>query len=243
MKPGVWIAALAFSLGLAGCNAPADRLPTPTSTPSPAPTPTVSMTSSATPTETPTVTPRTPSVYVTAREHPVNCRYGPGVYYAIVDRLEPYQSAQVEGQDESGNWWYLRNPNFPGAFCWAAASATDLDGDADTVPVNPPPRVTVSKVEARAEPPRITVGCDAFPQYLLVVAEVSVNGPTLVDWRWELSTGEHTTETALVFTEAGTQTVQKSLVIYTPNNYWALLRILSPNELNVQVDFVANCIP
>lgn len=243
MRPSVWIIALAFALGLAGCSAPADRLPTPTSTPVIVLTPSASATPTAFPTQSPTATPRPSTVYVTARDQPVNCRYGPGTYYAIIDRLDPYQSAQVEGKDESGTWWYLRNPNVPGAFCWAASSATDLEGNAETIALSPPPRVVVEQVDIRAEPPRITVGCNAFPQYLLVVADISANGPTLVDWRWELSTGEYTTETALVFTEAGVQTVQKSLVIYTPNDYWAQLHILAPNEVTARVNFVANCIP
>ena len=69
------------------------------------------------------------------------------------------------------------------------------------------------------------------------------NGPTLVDWRWETSAGETTREEPLVFTEAATQTVRKSLVVYTPNDYWAQLHILAPNDLVTQVQFVANCIP
>ncbi len=243
MRPSVWIAVLAFALGLAGCRPPADRPPTPTSTPVVALTPSASATSTAPPTETPTITPRPPVVYVIARDQPVNCRYGPGTYYAVVDRLEPFQSAQVEGKDETGMWWYLNNPNFPGAYCWVSAGATDLEGRVETISLAAPPHVTVSKAEIRAEPARITVGCSAFPQYVLIVAEVSANGPTLVDWRWEISTGENTTETALVFTEAGTQVVQKSLVIYGPNDYWAQLHIFAPNDLVAQVRFVANCIP
>jgi uncharacterized protein YraI len=243
MRPSVCIAVLAFAMGLAGCRPPADRLPTPTSTPVVVLTPSASATPSAPPTETPTITPHPPIAYAIARDQPVNCRYGPGTYYAVVDRLESFQSAQIEGKDETGMWWYLNNPNFPGAFCWVSAGATDLEGKAEAIVLAPPPHVTVNKLEVRAEPSRITVGCSAFPQYVLVVAEVTTNGPSLVDWRWEVSTGETTTETVLVFTEAGTQVVQKSLVIYGPNDYWAQLRILAPNEMVSQVKFVANCIP
>lgn len=239
MRPRVWFAALALALGLAGCRFPADDSATPSFTPAPA---AVSIPSS-TPTLTPTRTPRPPSAYAMARDFPVNCRFGPGTFYAVLDNLAPFQRAQAAGRDVTGAWWYLHNPNFPGQFCWVAASATDLDGETESLPVVDPPFVTVSKLEVRAEPPRITVGCEAFPQYILIVGEVSVNGPTLVDWRWETSAGETTREEPLVFTEAATQTVRKSLVVYTPNDYWAQLHILAPNDLVTQVQFVANCIP
>lgn len=235
MRPHVWFAALALTLGLAGCRFPADG--------SPAPTPVSVTLPFSMPTLTPTRVPRPSAVYAAARDFPVNCRFGPGVIYAIVDSLAPYQGAQVAGRDVTGAWWYLHNPNFPDQFCWVAASATDLDGEAESLPVVEPPFVTVSRLEVRAEPPRITVGCNAFPQYILIVGEISVNGPALVDWRWETSAGEMTREEPLVFTEAATQAVQKSLVIYGPNEYWAQLRIFTPNDMAARVQFVANCIP
>ncbi len=241
MRPRVWFAALAFALGLAGCRFPAEDLSTPTSTPAPV-TVTVSI-PPPTSTPIPTRTPRPPTVYAAAREFPVNCRFGPGTIYAVVDNLVPFQMAQIAGKDLTGSWWYLHNPNFPGEFCWAAASATDLDGEMESLPVVDPPYVTVNKLEVRAEPPRITVGCEAFPQYVLIIGEITTEGPTLVDWRWETSAGEVTREEPRVFTEAATQTVQKSLVIYGPNNYWAQLHILAPNDMVVQVQFIANCIP
>ncbi len=239
MRPRVWFAALALALGLAGCLFPAEDLSTPTS----APTPALVSIPSSTPTLSPTRTPRPPTVYATARDFPVNCRFGPGTFYAVVDNLTPFQRAQVAGRDIKSAWWYLHNPNFPDQFCWVAASATDLDGETESLPVVDPPYVTVSKLEVRAEPPRITVGCEAFPQYVLIVGEITTDGPTLVEWRWETSAGEVTREEPRVFTEAATQTVQKSLVIYGPNNYWAQLHILTPNDVVMQVQFVANCIP
>lgn len=242
MRPCVWMISLAFAtVLLTGCRAAVEQPATPTVEPAPVPTQTASPTTI--PTEPPTQTPRPRIAYAVAGELPVNCRYGPGTYYAVVDGLEPYQSAQVAGKDFTGMWWYLHNPNFPDAFCWVASSATELEGDAESIPVTDPPFVTVSKLEVRTEPQRITVGCAAFPQYILIIAEITTNGPALVDWRWEVSTGEVTSEEPLVFTEAGTQVVQKSLVIYTPNDYWAQLRINAPNSLITQAPFVANCIP
>jgi len=240
MRPCAWIAALALTVSLMGCR-PADKtLP---STPSPVPASSGSATPAKFPSQPPTRTPRPQNVYALARGLPVNCRFGPGTIYEIVDGLEPFQSALVAGKDYTGLWWYLHNPNNPGAMCWASASATDLEGEAESLPVVDPPYVTVNRRKVRAEPARVTVECDAFPQYVLLVAEITTNGPTLVNLRWEMSTGEVTEAEPLIFEEADTQVVQKSFVVYGPNDYWGQLHVNAPNEKITQVKFIANCTP
>jgi hypothetical protein len=227
-----------LAVSLMGCR-PADKtLPF---TPSPAPVPIGTVTPAAIPTKPPTSTPHPQNIYASARDLPVNCRFGPGTIYEVVDGLEPYQAALVVGRDYTDQWWYLHNPNNPGAMCWVSASATDLEGDDEFLPVVDPPFVTVDKLKVRAEPPRVTVQCDAFPQYVLLVAEISTNGPALVTWHWELGTGEVTQTATLIFERADTQVVQKSVVMYGPNDYWGQLRIDAPNEIVTQVKFIANC--
>lgn len=240
MRPRVWIVSLTLIVGLAGCRLPADEEPF-TPAPVPVPSSTQTLPPVATPTKLPTLTPRPPNLYVMARELPVNCRFGPGTIYEVIDGLQPFQSALVAGKDNTGLWWYVHNPNNPGAMCWASASATDFEGDTESLPVVDPPLVTVDKLEVRAEPPRVTVGCEAFPQYILLVAEISTNGPALVTWRWEMSTGEATQVGTLIFEKADTQVVQKSVVVYSPNDYWGQLHVDAPNEIITQVKFIANC--
>lgn len=241
MRPRIWIVSLALIVSLAGCRLPADEPFTPTPVPVPSSTQVIPPT--PLPTELPTLTPRPQNAYAMARELPANCRFGPGIIYEIVDGLQPFQSALVVGKDYTGLWWYLHNPNNPGAMCWASASATDFEGDAESLPVVDPPYVTVNRLKVRAEPPRVTVQCDAYPQYVLLVAEITTNGPTLVNWRWEMSTGEVTDAVTLIFEEADTQVVQKSVVVYSPNDYWGQMHINAPNEKITQVKFIANCTP
>ena len=112
-----------------------------------------------------------------------------------------------------------------------------LDGQALTA-ARPPGDLVV-----RVEPERITVGCDKFPQFALFVAEVTTNGPTLVNWRWELSTGEVTDAAQLLFDQAETKTLQKGIVVQSPNDYWGRLHINAPNEIVEQAILVANCTP
>ena len=239
MRPRVWIVSLTLIVGLAGCRLPAEEPFTPT--PVTVPSLTQVVTPTPLPTELPTRTPHPRILYAMARDQPVNCRFGPGTIYEIVDELGPFQSAQIAGKDNTGMWWYVHNPNNPGAMCWASASATDFEGDTESLPVVAPPFVTVDRLEVRAEPPRITVGCDAFPQYILLIAEITTNGPALVTWRWEMSTGDVTQADTLIFEKAKTQVVQKSVIVYSPNDYWGQLHVNAPNEMITQVKFIANC--
>ncbi len=239
MRLHFWIVALLLTVSLMGCRPPAvGALPT---SPVPVPASTGSATPATIPTKPSTVTPRPHDVDVVAGDKPVNCRFGPGIIYAVIDELEPYQSAQAAGRDSTSQWWYLRNPNNPGGFCWVAASATDMDAQATSLPVVEPPFVTVNNLNVRAEPPRVTVKCDAFPQYILLVGEITTNGPTLVIWHWEVSTGEVTAAETLIFEGAETQVVQKWITVKSSNDYSAHLRVSAPNDVSIQVNFIANC--
>ena len=78
---------------------------------------------------------------------------------------------------------------------------------------------------------------------LLFVADVTTNGPGVVNWRWEISSGEVTEPQIMNFEEAGTQTLTKSFVIPSPNDYWVRLHVNAPNDISDETNFVANCTP
>ncbi len=112
-----------------------------------------------------------------------------------------------------------------------------------TLPVVNPPYATVKKVDVRVEPQRVTTTCENFPQYALFIAEVTVNGPALVNWRWELSTGEVTEAQAIIFDQADTKVFQQPIIIRSPNDYWGRLHINAPNDISGEASLVANCTP
>jgi hypothetical protein len=101
----------------------------------------------------------------------------------------------------------------------------------------------VTKVNLRLEPTRIVVNCDQFPQTVFFEAEITVNGPTYMTWRWEASTGVSSTDGLLVYGEAGTKIINDYYQIAAPNEYWIQLHILTPNESVTQVAFPASCTP
>lgn len=225
--------ALTPTLFPASVTAPALTLtPLPvTSTPSVTSAPVVS----------PTPTLALQPVYVSARDQPVNCRFGPGIVFEVVSGLTARQTAQAIGKSFDNLWWYVADPNIPGGTCWVFSAAVDLQGQTDSLPVAGAPAVTVDKLEVSVEPARISVACNAFPQFVLITGQITANGPTLAAWHWELSTGEVSADTQMVFEQAGTQSVQKSLVVASPNDYWVELHVTAPNTTFQRAIFVANC--
>jgi len=212
----------------------------------PAPTAAFTLTATSSPTSMPTLIPSTATparVTLTVQNTLVNCRFGPGVTYALINELSQGESARVVGRNEASTWWYVRDPGNPNGYCWISADVTETQGAVEDLPMIQSPIVTVTGVSLRVEPDRIVVNCDQFPQTVFLEAEVTSNGPTFVTWRWEASTGVSSTDTILVFDEAGTQTINDYYQIGTPNEYWIKLHILAPNERIEQVNFPVSCTP
>jgi len=204
-------------------------------------TPTATIGPAATLTRSPTATPA--RVTLTVKKTLINCRFGPAVTYELVNELGQGDSARVVGRNESSTWWFIRDPGDPNGNCWVSAAVTETQGEVDQLPVIQSPVVTVTSVSLRAEPNRIVVTCDQFPQTIFLEAEVSSNGPTFVTWKWEASTGVSSRDTLLVFEKAGTQIINDYYQIGTPNEYWVKLHILAPNEWVEEVKFPVSCAP
>jgi hypothetical protein len=160
-----------------------------------------------------------------------------------MDELSQSVSARVVGRNESSTWWYIRDPGNPNGFCWVSANVTETQGAVDELPVVLSPVVTVTKTSLRAEPNRIVVNCDQFPQTIFLEAEITTNGPGFVTWRWEASTGVSSDNVILVSEEAGKQVINDYYRIGAPNEYWVKLHILEPNEIIEQVNIPVSCTP
>ena len=231
MKRRVLLTGL-VSVLLAAC---AFTAPEPTITPAP--------TAIIIPTSTPAIIPTATLVRVTltVKDTLINCRYGPGTGYALINELSQDESARVIGRDASLNWWYIRDPGNPNGFCWISASVAETQGAVEELPVVQAPVTNVTKTNLRAEPDRIVVGCDQFPQTIFLEAEVTTDGPAYVTWRWEASTGATSDNVILVFEKAEKQVINDYYQIGTPNDYWVKLHITTPSEIIVQVNIPVSC--
>jgi hypothetical protein len=211
----------------------------------PTATPTSSITITPEPILTPTLTPTAPPQEVTLRvkDELINCRLGPGIEFEPVNELSQGQSARVAGRNDASTWWYIRDPGNPGGFCWVSAEVTEIEGSTNELPVAQVSLVTVTEVSLRAEPDRIVVGCDQFPQTVFFEAEITTNGPVLMTWQWEASTGAISDIGTLIFQAAGTQVINEFYPINAPNEYWVKLHVLTPNQIVRQVNFPVTCTP
>jgi hypothetical protein len=214
-------------------------------TPSPEPTPTEIPIIQPSPTPTATVvpTPTLPQVTVRVMSERINCRFGPGTVYALINEFNRGQSLRAAGRNDTSTWWYVSDPGNPGGFCWISADVTEAQGDTDSLPVLLPPFVTVTSVNLRVEPNLIVVNCSQFPQTVFFEARVTTNGPTLLQWNWEVSTGVTSNVGTMIFEQAGTQVINDYYQINAPNDYWVKLNILAPNEITQQVIFPVSCTP
>ena len=114
---------------------PGSATPTVTLEP-PTPSPTITLS----PTPVFTATPTIPLISVSV---PTNCRVGPGKAYDRVGALLVGEFTEVYGRDLAGNYWYVRNPDSNGGFCWLWGEYATLAGNLQVLPVfTPPPTPT-----------------------------------------------------------------------------------------------------
>ena len=109
-------------------------------------TPTLTFTPTLSPTPTLTFTPvftSTPLIPLITVSVPTNCRVGPGKVYERVGALLVGEVAEVVGRDPTGNYWYIRNPDVSGDFCWLWGEYATLTGNFAVLPMfTPPPTPT-----------------------------------------------------------------------------------------------------
>ncbi len=244
MQRRSWLASLTCTFGILACSFSTSSTPTPLPPSATAPTGTETPTAIQTyvlPSVTPS--PTLTLAFVSPKEQRLNCRFGPGTAYAIIGALEVGQSTQIAGKNADGTWWNVHDPGNPGAFCWVSAELTDTTGNLSGLPVMSPPTVSVSKIEMTVDPPHRSVTCNAFPQTFYITARITVNGPTIVLWRWEVSTGEVSADSTITFTESGTQVLEYYYQTLSANDYAVRMHILSPNDTFQQVLFRIDCSP
>ena len=254
MRNHLWIAVIVLNLGLSACNLPRSQA-TETAASIPATgldTPTSSaavLTPVATETplsfELPTVTPTsTPSVFLaSAKDQPVNCRFGPAVSYAIVGALILGRQAEIIGRNEDSSWWYVRNPSDPSTSCWLSAEFIQTVGDVQSLPVVNSPVIMVTNVQVLIDPPVTNVACDAFPQVVTITARITASGPSTVTWHWQSSTGIVSPDKNVLFIVGDTKTVQDSYQVNGVNDYIVQVQTTLPNIMTGQASFKVVCTP
>lgn len=250
MKSRYWIVILAVlltSCNLTAVQETAAPLPTsiPVSSPTSFPTPTIvpieTLLARDTPTAIPTATSRV--VLASPKDQPVNCRFGPNISYAILGFLIVGRQAEVIGKSIDETWWYVRNPSDPSTNCWLSTDFIVIVGNVESLPVVSPPEIGVTNIQVTVDPVLMNVGCASFPQVVSLTGRITVNGPTIITWRWETSAGDVFEEENLLFESEGTKEVRDILSVWSANDYWANLHVLMPNDRSGGANFKVTCVP
>lgn len=193
------------------------------------------------PTQTPSSTPEI--TLASAREQPVNCRFGPDISYAVIGALNPGRQAEVIGKNIDITWLFVRNPSDPSTSCWLSVDFIEVEGNVELLPVVGPPEIRVTGIEVRTEPVAMNVACEAFPQSVLIIADITTNGPSVVRWQWESSAGRTSEEKEVLFESGGTKTVQDYYVVDRVADYSIQVRTTLPNAAVGEATFRVICTP
>jgi hypothetical protein len=106
-----------------------------------------------------------------------------------------------------------------------------------------PPEIRVTQIEVSIEPAAMNVGCEAFPQSVLISAEITTNGPSVVIWYWESNTGRISDEKQVLFESGGTKTVQDYYVVDRVADYSVRVSTTLPNTAVGEANFRVICTP
>lgn len=251
MQRRFWILTLIVLIAFSSCNYPGT--PTaPLSTPTTVPVSPIVLSPTTVPIETllaemslPTQVPTsTPAITLaSARLQPVNCRFGPDVSYAAIGALTPGRQAEVIGKNADITWLFVRNPNDPSTSCWLSVDFIDVKGNVELLPVVGPPEIMVTNIEVQVEPAAMNVACDDFPQSVIISAEITTNGPSIVTWQWESNTGQASNEKQLLFESGGTKTVQDYYQVIRAADYSVQVKTNLPNVMTGSTNFKVICTP
>lgn len=254
MRHRFWIVFVAAAIGMSSCNLQATR---PTETPESTPTTVLDTPTSSTVTTTPvpietllsmdlpTIAPTsTPSVFLASpKDQPVNCRFGPATSYAVIGALNLGRQAEMIGRDPDSTWWYVRNPSDPSTSCWLSAEFVETVGNVQSLPVVNPPVIMVTGVYVRVDPPVMNIACDAFPQTVVISAEITSSGPSTVTWHWSSSMGIVSPDKQVLFEVGDTKTVQDYYQVDRVSDYIVQVQTTLPNIMTGQASFKVVCTP
>ncbi len=89
----------------------------------------------------------------------------------------------------------------------------------------------------------MNVACDAFPQSVIISAEITTNGPSVVTWFWESNVGVRSDQKQLLFEAGGTKLAQDFYQVDRAGDYSIQVGSIVPNLRTGGATFKAICTP
>jgi hypothetical protein len=101
----------------------------------------------------------------------------------------------------------------------------------------------VTSIKVSVDPVAMNVACDAFPQSVVISAQITTNGPSVVMWSWESSAGKKSEPKQVLFEEGTTKTVQDYYQVDRVGDYSIKVKTILPNIAAGETTFKAICTP
>lgn len=206
----------------------------PTQTPEPLPTETEAIVATST-ASAPVVTPL---------KDPVNCRYGPSIFYDHVTSLNVGAFMPIIGKSADGGWWQVAANEK--TICWVGASVTTTSGELSGIQAVAAPEGIITDVKLQIKPSSFNLGkgCTKIPNIPFTVRGIiSTNGPLTIKWHIETEqNGVEATKT-LKFAEYGPHDVSWTFVpqVWEKGNYWIRIVVTSPISIASDTIYNVSC--
>ncbi len=189
----------------------------------------------------PTSTAATPMV--TPLKDPVNCRFGPSIFWEHVSALEVGAFMQVVGKNADGSWWQVLGPK---GHCWVGALVTNLSGDASAVPVVATPEAFITDVSLKIKPSSVNAGfaCSKPPANPFTLSGIiATNGPLTIKWYVETEQDGRQPEKTLKFDKFGIHPINFSFApeVWEKGDFWIRIVVTQPKSLVSDVTYQVKC--
>ena len=190
-------------------------------------------------TATPNVTATPSAAMVSPTTQDVNCRFGPSIKYSAVDALLVGDTVPIIGRTSDSSWWQVEGPRYGNANCFVAANVTQTSGELGNIPVVSAPAAFATDVSVHINAKKGTY-C-AGPHEVNATATITTNGPTTVEYRFNL--GSNTTDTIEGFyetfevSEFGETHVDIQPQIGICGDFFVEAQVKSPNIISKKATF------
>jgi hypothetical protein len=183
---------------------------------------------------------------VTPLKDPVNCRFGPSIFYEQVYALNVGAYMPVVGKSADGSWWLAGIPTTTDKACWVGASVTTITGDTSNIPKVAAPDAFITDVSLQVKPNSVNLGKNCavgpFPTFS-VKGIITTNGPLEIRWHIETEQNGVMPEKVLKFDRFGPHPVSFDFVpsVWEKGDFWIRIVITKPKAIASDTTYQVKC--
>jgi hypothetical protein len=174
-----------------------------------------------------------------------NCRKGPSTIYEAISYLLVGKTSEVVKKYQNGQWWVIKDPNNPGAFCWVWGQTTSVTGSWQqlpeaTVPPTPSLELAISGSAVFPGSPDPDSYSGPCPTHVNMSWSVTSNLPIKIGYM--LLPGVGATD-YYTFTGPGTNNWDYESTVTSSGSFWERFEIVEPVGMTKEVTYTVTCTP